>query len=250
MKPTKARTYWDEAVWPWQAAAILVGIDLAGLAIARYAVGWGVIGRTGSPSTPGMEILGSWSVVTRALLVALWIHIFISRGIPRRAFGLVLTGARRRLAEFGRSLAMVVPVAAGLAMIGVLVLRAGGHRSEIAPPVTFDTTRDMVNWILIFVVALPPVEELIYRGAVHPILRRHMGVTGAVIAGGVFFGLVHALYGIPAASLPAYACGGAALAFVYERTGSLLYPWILHAATNLFGVWISCYPGLFEALKN
>src|SRR5688572_5877203 len=117
MKPTKARTYWLEAAWPWQAAAILVGVDFAGLAIARYAVGLGVIGRTGSPSTPGMEILGSWSVVTRALMVARWIHIFSSRGMPRRAFALVLSGARRRMAEFGRSLAMVVPVAAGLAMI-------------------------------------------------------------------------------------------------------------------------------------
>jgi membrane protease YdiL (CAAX protease family) len=249
MKATRARVYWDEASWPWQAAALLVVVDFAGLALARHAVGWGVIGRTGEPSSPGMEILGSWSVVTRALLVSIWILYFMGRGVPRRAFGLAVSGARRRVAEFGRGLLWIVPMAAALALIGILFLRAG-RRDQVAPPVSFETTRQMVDWILIFVVALPPVEELIYRGTIHPVLRRHFGVTGAVLAGGALFGLLHALYGIDAASLVAYAFGGGALAFVYERTGSLLYPWMLHVATNLAGVWISTWSGLFEALRT
>jgi membrane protease YdiL (CAAX protease family) len=252
MKPTKARAYWDEALWPWQAAAILVAVDFAGLAVARFAVGWGV---TGDPTRFGdaqhlIAIVGNWSILTRALLVLAFAMYFIGRGVPPRAFGIVKSGFRRRLGEYAKCLAVILPLAAAASLIVLLFLRMGGGREHITPPLNLSTSAQSWRWILVFVVALPPVEEFLYRGIIHPVLRRHFGVAWAVAAGGVLFGLLHALYGIDLASLVAYGLGGAALAWIYERTGSLLFPWLLHVATNLAAVWISSYPGLFEALRT
>ncbi|HZN61673.1 MAG TPA: type II CAAX endopeptidase family protein [Planctomycetota bacterium] len=242
MKPTKARTYWDEASWPWQAAAILVVLDIAGLAVSRYLVSGG--------AGPMKSIVGDWAIVTRILLALTFAAYFYGRGVPARAFGLTMAGFRRRMREFWTCLAVVVPLAIALSLMAILILRAGGARDQIAPPLKFEDAERRVAWIWVFVVALPPMEELLYRGILHPALRGRLGVGWAVAAGGLIFGLIHWFYGIDIASLPAYAAGGAALAWVYERTGSLFFPWLLHVVTNLAAVWVSSYPGLFEALRK
>lgn len=239
-KPTKARVYWDEAVWPWQAAAALVVLDITGLAVGRFlAASDGTL----------RAIVGNWSVVTRALLALTFAMYFLGKGVPPRAFGLTRAGFRRRTVEFGKSLAVIVPLAAGFLTIAVLLYRAAGRRDEIAAPMTFGSSDPVWPWIWIFVVTLPIVEEILYRGILHPVLRRHMGVGGAVAIGGMIFGLMHWFYGIDLAFLAAYALGGAALAWIYERTGSLFFSWLLHVATNLAGLWLSLHPVLFETLR-
>src|SRR5689334_402745 len=245
MKPTKARVFWDEAAWPWRAAAILVFADLAGLALARFWVGWNIHGQIIHPSYDRhvAAIFGNWSIVTRTLLALVFAGYFIGRGIPARAFGLTVSGFRKRLREFWTCLAVLAPLVAGLTMLSILLLRAARRPDMITPPMEFSEAGDAAKWIWLFVVALPPVEEFTYRGVVHPVLRRHLGAGWAIAVGGLLFGLLHAFYGIDLASLIAYAAGGAALAWVYERTGSLLFPWMLHVATNLVAVWFSCHPG-------
>ncbi len=251
MKATKARTYWDEAVWPWQAAAILIALDIAGLAVTRFLVGTNIHGQIrDAQEHPVMAILGNWAIVTRILLVLAFAAYYYGRGTPPRAFGLTISGVRRRLREFGTSLAVILPLVGALSMISILVLRGIGRGDLITAPLHTLEPERTGAWIWIFVVALPPFEEFTYRGMLHPVLRRHMGVGGAVAIGGMLFGLLHWFYGIDLASLLAYGAGGAALAWVYERTGSLYFPWLLHVATNLAAVWISSYPGLFEALRR
>jgi len=253
MKATKARTYWDEASWPWQAAAILVAVDFAGLAVARFAVGWGM---TGWPSLadvgqgPLMAIAGNWSIITRALLVLVFASFYYGRGVPPRAFGLTMSGFRKRLAEFWRCLGVVLPLSAAAILLLILLFRAMGRREWIAPPFPVHAPGDALKWILIFVVALPPLEELLYRGVVHPALRGRMSVGAALGVGSAVFGILHGFYGVPVGFLPCYAAAGLILAWVYERTGSLFFPWLLHAGANLAAVWLSSYPGLYEALRT
>lgn len=251
MKATRAKVPWEEAAWPWQAAAVLVTVDIAGLALARYAVGWGVTGtptRTGPGPDHLMAIVGNWPIAARTLLALSFALYFTGRGVPLRAFGLAMSGFRRRGAEFGRCLGVVLPLLFAASMIVILLLRASDRGEMLSAPLHFIKVGDAGRWIWIFVVALPPFEEFTYRGVLHPVLRRHMGVGGAVAIGGLIFGLLHALYGIDLASLVAYAIGGAVLAWVYERTGSLFFPWLLHVLTNLAGVWISSYPEFFKSL--
>jgi membrane protease YdiL (CAAX protease family) len=234
MKPTKARTYWDEASWHWRVAAILVVLDIAGLALARFVVGSNIHGAIHSPhSHAGLAILGSWSIVTRLLLILVVVAYLYGRGVPLRAFGLTMTGFKRRLCELVTCLAVILPLVAALSMLSILVLRGVNHGEMISAPLAAMDPAGLGAWIWIFVVALPPFEELLYRGILHPVLRRHMGVGGAVAIGGLIFGLLHWFYDRRRT----------------RRRGGLGVGVRAHV-TNLAAVWISSYPGLFEALRR
>jgi membrane protease YdiL (CAAX protease family) len=85
------------------------------------------------------------------------------------------------------------------------------------------------------VVAAPFVEELTFRGFVFNALLRY---TGAVIAGllsALLFGLAHLDPSSPTAVVP-LAGGGAVLAWVYYRSGSLVSSMIAHGCFNLLTV--------------
>ena len=81
-------------------------------------------------------------------------------------------------------------------------------------------------------------------------LRRRFGAGVAVVAGGLLFWLLHLFYGIPLEGSGGYAAAGMMLAWLYEKTGSLLFSWIVHVVTNLAGAFISEVPGLFEWLRG
>lgn len=82
--------------------------------------------------------------------------------------------------------------------------------------------------MVILVVLAPFAEELFFRGFVYPVFRRSLGVWGGALCSGAFFGLAHwdAWRALP------LALGGAALAYIYERSGSLYSCWLAHAVWN------------------
>ena len=82
---------------------------------------------------------------------------------------------------------------------------------------------------------LPVLEETLFRGIFYGALRRHWGVVGSVLASAVVFAAAHQ---DPAALLP-YLLVGVVLAWLYERSGSLLTVTVAHAAFNLFGVMLA-----------
>jgi membrane protease YdiL (CAAX protease family) len=77
------------------------------------------------------------------------------------------------------------------------------------------------------IVAAPVFEEFIFRGLIFGGLRRSLGLPVAALASAAIFGLVHP----PAAVIPVAAMGLCA-ALVYERTGALLAPMLVHALYN------------------
>ncbi len=77
----------------------------------------------------------------------------------------------------------------------------------------------------------PFAEETIFRGLIYPALRARAGVRGAMVGSAVLFATVH-----PAVDWVPLAAFAVALAWVYERTGSLLAPIAMHAANNALGV--------------
>lgn len=83
-----------------------------------------------------------------------------------------------------------------------------------------------LTW-LAMVLALPFCEEVFFRGGLYGGLRRVLSTPLAVALSAVGFGLVHdPSYMLPTAVL------GAALAVLYERTGSLAAPVFFHALHN------------------
>jgi membrane protease YdiL (CAAX protease family) len=77
------------------------------------------------------------------------------------------------------------------------------------------------------IVAAPAFEEFIFRGLIFGGLRRSLGLPAAALASAAIFGLVHP----PAAVIPV-ATMGLCAALVYERTGALMAPMLVHALYN------------------
>ena len=76
--------------------------------------------------------------------------------------------------------------------------------------------------------AAPFVEEVTFRGLLYPALKRRIGAAAAAVLSAALFSLVH--WHLPTA--PAIFTLGLALAYVYERTGTLSAPIAFHAMFN------------------
>ncbi|RKY18899.1 MAG: hypothetical protein DRQ55_12140 [Planctomycetota bacterium] len=89
---------------------------------------------------------------------------------------------------------------------------------------------------LAMVLVIPFCEELVFRGALYGGLRRLVPAWAAMLLSGLVFGLSHD----PQVMLPVAALG-VMLAWLYERTGSLAAPTLLHglqnAATLALATW-------------
>jgi membrane protease YdiL (CAAX protease family) len=79
----------------------------------------------------------------------------------------------------------------------------------------------------------PLGEELLFRGLIQSVFHRNMGVTAAIFISALVFGISHGtLYVVPGVTAM-----GLLLAFVFYRTGNLLYPLMMHCVFNLFSLY-------------
>jgi len=86
----------------------------------------------------------------------------------------------------------------------------------------------------------PLVEEIIFRGFVYAGLRRMMGMVPAVVLSAALFASIH--LSAPAGGMLMVGLIGAVLAYLYERTHSLLPSIVAHAVHNtLLFVLLSAY---------
>jgi membrane protease YdiL (CAAX protease family) len=78
------------------------------------------------------------------------------------------------------------------------------------------------------VVVAPVSEELLFRGVLFGALRERYGFWSSALTSGILFGLIHMslVYVLPLSLL------GVILAWLYERTGSLWPPIVLHVTQN------------------
>lgn len=92
----------------------------------------------------------------------------------------------------------------------------------------------------------PMVEELIFRGLIYRRIRWHLNAVPAMVFSALLFAVFHGnlLQGIYAFAL------GLLLAFVYERTHSVLAPICIHVGANLISVLMTDVPSfgrIYEA---
>ena len=146
---------------------------------------------------------------------------------------------------------LLIPVFPLLATVNIMVTRAieaaGAARPETIGHQTLQTIvqSDQTLWqfamICVVVLAVPIVEELLYRGIVQELLsrlrigRRQFGHWPAILVTSLVFTSMH----LSAADwnvLPALFVLSIALGWVYARSGRLLAPIALHAAFNGFNV--------------
>lgn len=84
--------------------------------------------------------------------------------------------------------------------------------------------------VLLIVILAPLAEEICFRGFLFGGLRTKLPMIPAALAGGLFFGLLH--YSTGWSAVPLLVFLGAMFAIVYEKTGSLWPPIILHTVNN------------------
>ncbi len=98
----------------------------------------------------------------------------------------------------------------------VKMMRAGGSEAQ------------KLAMVVAACVLAPVGEELLFRGYIYPVLKKHSDIYFSAVLSGVFFGLVHGHLW----SLVPLSILGVILAFVYEWSGSLWASILLHAAFN------------------
>ena len=80
-----------------------------------------------------------------------------------------------------------------------------------------------------------PGEELLFRGVIQGLIRRSYGVVPGILGASVLFTLVHIQPGSGGGELAMLAvvfCSGVLLGALYEYSGSLLVPVLVHASWN------------------
>ena len=93
----------------------------------------------------------------------------------------------------------------------------------------------IVMVIFVVVVLAPVFEELFFRGLFYPSLRRVVGPRSAIVLNGLVFGLLH----FQPLFMISLILVGIVLAYLYEKTDSLVAPIMTHSLYNLAVVVIA-----------
>ncbi|MBO5472562.1 MAG: CPBP family intramembrane metalloprotease [Lachnospiraceae bacterium] len=98
--------------------------------------------------------------------------------------------------------------------------------------------------IILYGVVSPLAEEIVFRGLLYNRMRKYYPTWPAIVVSGLFFGMYHGnlvqgIYG---------TCMGILMAYLYERTGRLLIPFLFHAAANAAVYTLGSLPAVQESL--
>lgn len=177
------------------------------------------------------------------IVIALMIFYF---AIARRSAGWSDLGFRPF--DFARSLGLVVAWFFLVKVISfvytIIAQRIGLEPSEDVlrrvPEVFGEGTVGFLLAVIVVAVLAPFVEELLFRGFIYPVFRQRWGLTVALVANSLLFGLFHfnLFLFIPITII------GFALAYLYEITDSLGPPIMLHALNNFLSVVLIYYGAL------
>lgn len=181
---------------------------------------------------PDPDVLYEYeTAVASAVLYAivLGIVLAIARGGPAR--GLF---ALRRPSSWGRAAWLTAAIFFGVLAFGAALepVLQGGEEQGLTPS-GWDRDRAggyAANFVVVAGLA-PLVEELTYRGLGYSLLAR-FGRAAAIALVGVAFGLAHGLF----EALPVLVAFGMGLAYLRDRTNSVVPCILLHAFFNAFAL--------------
>lgn len=187
------------------------------------------------------DLLYRWSTAVGGLVqyaIMGGLLFAIARGIPAGTLGL------RRPSSWptalGLSVAVLVTTFVASALYGVATRLDAGEEQGLLPD-GWDGSRWaplLANALMVCVVA-PVVEEFMYRGVGFSVLGSVLTRWPTILAVGLMFGLAHGLL----IALPVLAFFGVALAWLRDRTQSLVPPILTHAVFNTLALVASLTMG-------
>lgn len=176
------------------------------------------------PWARGFTPLG-WTALVRCADILLFLLLFQTLSLP-----LSTAGLRRFVRGSVTGLAVSVVLGSGFFLIlhAIRFFWGVDLRAFVDPGVRVRTPAALGVLCLLG----PFAEEIFFRGLCYTLIRAHRGVWVSVILSACLFGASHFLSaGALGAVVP--LVGGVVLALLYELTGSLFAPFILHTAANL-----------------
>jgi hypothetical protein len=89
-------------------------------------------------------------------------------------------------------------------------------------------TKEFLVLLIIGTILAPLGEEIYFRGLVYPAFKKKWGIKKGMLLTGAFFALLH----FDLIRFVPLAVGGAGLAYLYEKTGSIITPMVAHGTWN------------------
>lgn len=142
----------------------------------------------------------------------------------------VMVNPPKRRMEIMTALTVIFAVSASLGLNALFALTDFAENSQ-----TYREVADrqygvaFALGLVLYGLISPFTEEVVFRGVIYNRLRRFYSPVIGMIASGILFGVIHGnlvqgIYG---------ACLGMLMAYLYERSGRFLIPFLFHAAANL-----------------
>lgn len=246
---------------PLRTVGVAAGLGIAG--IVGLAVVSAVVGLAGTAAGLGFGALFVGSVAVGQYIG------FIGLGLGYlRSRGFEWTGVRSYLGVRLPSLRELGVIVAGYAAILVLLAVVAGVASVFLPTpaenqsatAAAENPELIPALVVVMFLVVGPSEELLYRGIVQNRLREHLSAVPAIAIATAIFASVHvvALAGNPSAvavTVLILFVPGLVLGVVYEYTGNLVVPWLLHSTHNsvllallLVGQQMEGAPGILTPL--
>jgi membrane protease YdiL (CAAX protease family) len=219
--------FFPSQTWKWPETLLTTGVVVFFLLMA-------VPSFTAPPVRIDLKAIES-ALGLYASIILFIVGFLVFRNVnPIEAFGLRWLSWRQGLVAVIVTLALVLPAIYAAQWIGYSLC---GPETDPQPIVSFlmehQSLRDRLSVILIAVVAAPLTEELIFRGCLYGILRQIGGKFLAIAVSSLLFALIHGH--IP--SLAGLVILSVGLSLLYEKTGSLWAPILLHAAFNGLSIY-------------
>jgi len=168
----------------------------------------------------------SWTAMVRCADIFLFLIFFWFLSVPMSAAGLrkFVKGSITGLAA-----ALILGSGFFLVLYSIRSLWGVDLRAFVNPGVR---VQDPVPLAILCLLG-PFVEEIFFRGLCYTLIRAHSGVWVSVVFSAALFGASHFLSTGTLGLAIVPLVGGVIFALLYEFTGSLLVPFILHAVANL-----------------
>lgn len=194
--------------------------------------------------SPALTVDGTLGgiVIQLGLCVLLLVYLRLVRGLnPAELFGLRKLSAGRLLLVVALAAVPMLLVVNGSAYFMQEWLRGFWPNMDAQEAVEAfrKSTDPLAKGLLIVSAAMiaPLVEELFFRGFIYGVMKRYTDGLFAALCSSILFAVVHMHVGtlLPLTLLALIFCA------LYERTGSLLVPLLLHAVFNSVSLMVMLF---------
>lgn len=224
------------ATWsPWEALGVYVlAIVLAGVA---------TIPLVALVDDEDLASVAASLVAALVIVGVLVLWLSVAHPTWRGVMGFPERGARWReiRASIGFGLALYPSIVLGVGLVVSLLLSLVSGEEVGAPeqvPSGLPPIGIALTIVYAFVVA-PLHEELFFRGVLFRGVRDRYGLAAGLLASGIGFGLIHYLdtaWQDAVLLMAVMVFNGIAIAWWYERRGTILAPFVAHMIFNVIGL--------------